>query len=368
MPRSRALLPLLLTITLPLVAAPAAQAADRVSITELRGLTDRSETRVTALNDVDQIVGSSGGSPVLWSRGQVVALPGSTATAINRRGQVLLLDNRIGNGDYVQHPLVWHNGTTTGIAPEGSGVVTASAINASGSVPMTYSPSPAVWHPEQAALWLDGAVRPLSSGNSGSHLYSSVINDRGLVAGAFVPMMGGTSYAFRCQGTTCSRLPDPEGTAGSYSVAAANESGVVVGSRANSPVRWQGDTATVLPGGEGRVAGNQRAINERGDVVGRTKDGAGVHRATVWRAGRQVVIPVPGPAEAVAVNDRSDVVGWSKSTGETRAFLWRNGKVVDLGTLGGAYSSPTSLNDNGTIVGLATTADGAYRAVKWTVR
>ncbi|GAA0247338.1 hypothetical protein GCM10010492_53730 [Saccharothrix mutabilis subsp. mutabilis] len=367
MPWFRPLVAVLLAVVLPVLAAPAARAADRVPATALPGLSAQDPTRVLDLNDAGQIIGESGSTPVLWRRARVTALPGSFATSINRRGQVVLTDSRIGGGDYVQHPKIWHDGTTTGIAPEGAGIVAAGAINDRGWVPMTYSASPAGWHLERAAVWRDGRVQVLPVGDAGPHLSARVINHYGLVAGAHTPMMGGASFGFRCREGSCDRLPDAPGTSGSYSVSAVNGSGVIVGSRGLVPLRWQGDTVTVLPGGEGRVADNRRAVNERGDVAGWTKDAAGVRRATVWRGGQQVVIPVAGPAEALAVNDNGDVVGRSTASGADRAFLWRNGRVIDLGTLGGAYSTPVALNNTGTIIGLATTADGSYRAVRWQV-
>ncbi|RKT55412.1 hypothetical protein [Saccharothrix australiensis] len=369
MPQSRLLVPLLLAVTLPLLAAPAADATGRVTITELPALPGQTTARVVGVNDLGQVAGTSsgGGAPraVLWHRGTTTELGAGNATAINRRGQVLGLEYRGGSGTYVQHPRIWHDGTTTDLAPAGSGWVIASAINANGDVPMTYSRSPYGYHQEAAALWRDGRALDLQL-TSGPHLTISVINDRGLVAGSYRPMSGTDGYAFRCRGTSCGRLADVPGTGG-YSVSAANEAGVVVGTRDNRPLRWEGDAVTVLPGGTGGVADNPQAINERGDVVGWTQDATGTKRATVWRAGRQVVLDVPGPAEAVAISDSGDVVGWSSASGEDRAFLWRHGRVIDLGTLGGAFSVPVALNDNGTVVGQATTADGTHHAVRWHV-
>ncbi|MBW4721991.1 hypothetical protein [Saccharothrix obliqua] len=363
---------LLLAAALPVVFAAPAEAAGgaRVTTTELPALAGQT-ARVVAVNDHGQIAGTSSGGgleqrAVLWEHGGTTDLGRGSATDLNARGQVLGLEFLSGGGGtYRQHPRIWFGGTTTDITPAGAGYVGANAINANGDVPMTYSRSPYGYHQEAAAVWRDGGHAGLVQ--SGPHLSIGVITDNGLVAGSYMAMFSDDKYAFRCTGTSCSRLPGAPGT-GSYSVVAANEAGVVVGNRDNQPLRWEGETVTVLPGGPGAVASSKQAVNERGDVVGWTQNAAGARQATVWRGGKQAVLNVPAPSEALAVNDSGDVVGYSSASGQQRAFLWRQGRVVDLGTLGGASSVAVGLNNNGTVIGQAAAADGTTRAVKWQVR
>ncbi|CCH33120.1 HAF repeat-containing protein [Actinosynnema sp. NPDC047251] len=369
MPHKRVLVPLLLAAALPLaLATPAEAAAPRVTITELPALAGGT-ARVVGLNDNGEVAGTNSGSTgsraVLWNGGAPVDLGRGNATAISARGQVLSLESMTSGGTYQQHPRIWHAGTTTNLAPSGSGWVIANAINATGDVPITYSRSPYGYHQEAAAVWKTDHHVGLSV--SGPHLSISVITDNGLTAGTQLPMFGDDKNAFRCQETSCTRLAAAPGT-GPYAVVAANESGVIVGNRDNRPLRWQGDAVTVLPGGVGAVASSQQAVNERGHVVGWTQDASGVRRATVWRGGRQVVLNVPGPSEALAINDKGDIIGYSSASGQQRAFLWRNGRAVELGTLGGTHSVPVAINNNGVVIGHSTTADGSSRAVKWTVR
>lgn len=62
-----------------------------------------------------------------------------------------------------------------------------------------------------------------------------------------------------------------------------------------------------------------------------------------------------GGTDSVAydVNDYAEVVGWSYTQGgDMRAFLWRNGQMINLGVLPGATSSvATGINNLGDVVG-----------------
>lgn len=73
----------------------------------------------------------------------------------------------------------------------------------------------------------------------------------------------------------------------------------------------------------------------------------------------------PG-SQAVAMNDRGQVVG---SAENGHAFLWQNGKKIDLGTLPDATESEAvAINNHGQIVGRSRTKDGKEHAVLWTLQ
>ncbi|PSL51784.1 putative HAF family extracellular repeat protein [Saccharothrix carnea] len=356
-----------LAVALPLVTAPAAQAS--VLVTELPGLPGYPTHRTVAVNDLGQVIGftSGNGAPhtVHWSPGGGATDLGlGIPSGLNQGGQVLIQESVVATGPYIQRPRIWHAGKVTDISP-GSGWVIASAINNRGSVPMTLPSSSSGYHQERAVLWQDGKHTSLPL--TGPHLWLSDINDAGVVVGNKLPMFNGDAHAFRCvDTTTCEPLAKVPGS-GTYWIEAINEAGVIVGNQDTQALRWEGSGVTVLST-DGGVAGNRQALNERGDVVGWTREFNGDRKAVLWPAGgKPVDLGVPSPSEAVAINERGDVVGWTSADNPDapRAFLWRNGKVVYLGSLGGAHSLPAALNDRGTIVGESTTADGTLKAVKW---
>ena len=68
-------------------------------------------------------------------------------------------------------------------------------------------------------------------------------------------------------------------------------------------------------------------------------------------------------SRAYDINDHGQVVGYSETaSGQTEAFLYYNGAMTSLGTLGGSYSVAYGINNSGQIVGTSTTASGENHA------
>jgi probable HAF family extracellular repeat protein len=60
------------------------------------------------------------------------------------------------------------------------------------------------------------------------------------------------------------------------------------------------------------------------------------------------------------------VVGWANTaSGAERAFLWQNGEMRNLGTLGGKGSIATGISPLGHVVGFSNTSSGASHGFLW---
>ena len=124
-------------------------------------------------------------------------------------------------------------------------------------------------------------------------------------------------------------------------------------------------------------------INESGQIVGHSytinsipppnlhcSDTPLTLHAFFWEEGRMVDLGTLGGTCAFvsALNDNGQVAGQSTLAGdqENHPFIWERGKMKDLGALGGTYGYASWLNDQGTVVGAATIErDQSLLAFQW---
>lgn len=122
---------------------------------------------------------------------------------------------------------------------------------------------------------------------------------------------------------------------------------------------WSNGTVQLLGVAPNGSATHANAMNDRGVVAG----GALYGDALMWKGGAWIDLGFSG--EAFGINRAEAIVGRTNA-GYRRAFLYRDGTVRDLGTLGGPESAANAINNHDLIVGSATLPDGnTNHAVAW---
>ena len=260
----------------------------------------------------------------------------------------------------VGHTVQWRDGTVTDLGTlPGAGDFSSTptwistngliaGISENGEIDPTLPGFPEL----RAVLWKHGKITDLGTLEGGYESLAVGVNSRGQVVG------------FADNG-----VPDD------YSIV-----GLPTQTRA---FLWQKGTMQdlgTLPGGTDAVG---LMVNERGQIVGESYTGDSVPppnpfcgdfpltlHGFFWDNGKMVDLGTLGGSctGAYALNNRGQVVGQSNLPEDqaSHPYIWERNKMTDLGTLGGGYGFASWLNDSGAVVGAATSqGDHALIAFLW---
>lgn len=372
-------------------------------VTDLGTLPGGRSSEAAAINERGQVAGISDiasrneyGDPIvhpfLWEDRTMVDLgtfPGTItdidSLALNDRGQVV---GQIWSGfeDGVRHgnAFIWEEGVLSALGTLGEDSSRPTDINERGQVVGVaggYVPF----------LWEDGTMVALSTLVGAEANYEGAdpdVNDRGHVTGSRLVDDGWSAFVWEDGDVT-----DLGWLPGGWESCPLdiNDNGDVVG-RSDDEVEdfhtflWRnGEMTDIRPLLEAAEEEDPEGlpyeddgcwmdveINDLGQILGPTNLPS--KSAVLWENGK--LTRFGADTWASDINDSGLVVGgtssWSRGSGdrasrETHAFVWENGRMTDLGTLGGRSSWALAMNESGQIVGWSETKSGARHAVLWTL-
>jgi len=242
---------------------------------------------------------------------------------------------------YIQHISQWGNGIKTdlGALPGGTSSCTQ-WINERGDVvggSANGVMDDLTGYPEVVAtLWKDGTIHDLGT-LGGNESVAYALNDWGRVVG-----------------WASNEIPDPF----AFAVFAA-------GATQAHAAMWRNGVIHDL----GTLGGPDSAayfVNRRGQIAGQSLTNSIPNATTgfptqdpfLWENGRMIDLGSLGGTNGypLSMNNWGQIVGQSNLAGDQtlHAFLWDRGALKDLGTLGGQFSSAYQINDAGEIAGYST--------------
>ncbi len=224
-----------------------------------------------------------------------------------------------------------------------------------------------------AFLWEEGRMVPLTASGSMS-TRAFAINDLGEIAGTALSGSGESAdqWPILWAGGMTTTLASINNTPAA--ARAINNNGLIAGNttgkNSSHLLLWQGTSLSVtIPISSG--LGSVNGLNNAGQMVGHIENKQGSRSAFLWQDGVLSNLGTLGgsSAEANDINDKAQIVGGASTSNNlsSHAFLWEDGEMQDLGGLGEVFtatSKANSINNLGMVVGQAQLGEEEH-AVLW---
>jgi probable HAF family extracellular repeat protein len=274
---------------------------------------------------------------------------------LNDRGQVVGTSS-VASG--ANHAFLWDESGMHDLGTLGHAGSDAARINEAGTIAGTvWTEARQSWDgaAERAAdlfgsrigaIWKNGLGMVLDSTQAMPPVFVRAMNGVGDVAWTHVDRTDGP-FGWLWQNGNWQRLYHDWWT--SYPTA-MNDRGDVVGESGGHAVLWTDGSMRDL-GGLAPSYSAAMDINEGRQVVGSSKDNAGVYHFVLWEGDTiHDLGPAPvrdyQPPPSVVINERGQIAGSADGT----AYFWSDGNKTTLPSLAGAIEV-VGLNDNGDVVG-----------------
>ena len=225
-----------------------------------------------------------------------------------------------------------------------------------------------------ALLWKNAGawLVDLGPGEAGSESTGWALSESGWVTGEATDSTGEYGFLSAADGAPMKRIPVAIGCQGVYP-RAINDLGQVTGAAGAAnygehAFLWKNDGSPLRDLGKlggYAVNGSGLSINSAGEVAGVSDPPTGSdgreHHAVVWKNGAIIDLGTLGgfSSRAEFINASGEVAGNSASQNFSRyrGFIWKdNGTPIhDIGSLGGAETLVTAFNDAGQVAGLSDT-------------
>lgn len=301
---------------------------------------------------------------------------GASAAAISQDGSLVAGSFSQGFGN---RAFLWRGGVFTDLSNTlGTPFSFASDVNDQGNVVgVSIAGTEA---PTRAFAIRDNAVVPLSPLFNVGESRANSINNLNQIAGVYTPAGGQRAYFYDLNNGTLKTIGTLGGSSSSASdinllgeIVGTSSTGVLVtdpNGSTNIVQRaffWDAENGLRNLGALGGSFSRANAVNERGQAVGisTVSSNGNLARPVLWEFNGTIVDLgelAPGTTtgaagEALDINNRGQVVGWSYTPAGNRAFLWtRQNGLRDLNTLlpagsGWVLNQASAISSNGGIVG-----------------